>query len=197
MGRQRAKSIRRTQNEAHYVTSTGTLQTWVTNKTRNRCLEICVLRNPITAMRRREMETSGLLIKNNARRQMQLRHPRQGIIGHNSSTQGMETIHQRKPDTNPSSYRPYELGNLHDNEGTERTTSPMATLFKSIQLQNRIPTRTRRRETRCSHQEIRQSTHDGRPKTHKKCGDTATQRTILRHTRRRRNQVRGNRTSTI
>ena len=105
MGRQRTKSIRRTQNKTHHITSTGTLQTWSTNKTRDRRLEICVLRNPITTMRGREMQTSGLPIKDNARRRMQLRHPRQGIIGHNSSTQGMETIHQREPDTNPSSYR--------------------------------------------------------------------------------------------
>ena len=103
---QRTESIRRTQDKAHHVTSTGTLQTWSTNKTRNGRLEIRVFRYPITTMRGREMETSGLSIKDDARRRMQLRHPRQGIIGHNSSTQGMETIHQRKPNTSQSSYRP-------------------------------------------------------------------------------------------
>ena len=106
MGRQRAKSIRQTQNKTHHVTSTGTLQTWSTNKTRDRRLEICVLRNPVITMRGREMETNGLPIKEDARRRMQLRHPRQGIIGHNSSTQRMEAIYQGKPDTNSSSYRP-------------------------------------------------------------------------------------------
>ena len=106
MGRQRTKSIRRAQNKTHHVASTGTFQTRSTNKTRDRRLKICVFRDPVTTMRGREMETGGLPIKDDARRRMQLRHPRQGIIGHNSSTQGMETIHQWKPDTNQSSYRP-------------------------------------------------------------------------------------------
>ena len=182
MGRQRTKSIRRAQDKAHNVTSTDTLQTWGTNKTRDRRLEICVLRNPIRTMRRREIETSGLPIKNNARRRMQLRHPQQEIIGHNSSTQGMETIHQRKPNTNPSSSRPEKLGNLHDDEGTKRTTGPMATLLKSIQLQNRILTRTRRWEARWSYYEIGRPTNDGRQKAHKECGNIAPQRTILGNT---------------
>ena len=39
MGRQRTKGIRRTQDKTHHVASTGTLQTWRTNKTRNRRLD--------------------------------------------------------------------------------------------------------------------------------------------------------------
>ena len=93
----------------------------------------------------------------------------------NTSTQGMETIHERKPDTNPSSYRPQELGNLHDDQGFERTTGLMTAFLKSIHLQKRISTWTRSRKTRRPHQKVGRSTHDRRQKTHKKCGNIATQ----------------------
>ena len=93
LGKQRTRSIRRAQEETHHITSPGTLQTRSTYKTRNRHLEICVLRNPVPTMRGQEVEASGLPIKNNAGRQMQLRYPRERIIGNNSSTQGMETLH--------------------------------------------------------------------------------------------------------
>jgi len=69
----------------------------------------------------------------------------------------MEKIHQRKSETDTGPHRPQELSHLHDNEGTKRTTRTMDARTKSIQLQNRIPTRERKEESRMPSQEQRET----------------------------------------
>jgi len=67
----------------------------------------------------------------------------------------MEKIHQRKSVTDTGPHGPRELSHLHDNEGTERTTSTMDARTKSIELQNLIPTRKGRRKARLPHKKRR------------------------------------------
>src|SRR6201995_3914941 len=78
MDRQGTARIRRTKKETHNGTSYGPLQPCGTNQDRNRRIKIHLFWYPVTTVRRRKMETSGLPIKDDARRRMQLRHPRQG-----------------------------------------------------------------------------------------------------------------------
>jgi len=72
MGRQRTGSVRRIKNETHYDTSTGLLRPPISNHNRNRRLEIRLLRYTVTTMPGRKMETSGVPIKDNVGRRMQL-----------------------------------------------------------------------------------------------------------------------------
>jgi len=72
VGRQGTKNIRRTRDKAHHSTSTGLLRPPRTDQDRNRRLEIRLLRNTLSAMQGWAMEASGILIKNNVRRLMQL-----------------------------------------------------------------------------------------------------------------------------
>ena len=106
MDRQGTTSIRRTKKETHNGTSDGSLQPHCADQDRDRRTEICLLWYTVTARRRGEMETSGLQIENHARRQMQLGHPRQRIIGNNPGLQGMEEIRKRKPKAYSSVHRP-------------------------------------------------------------------------------------------
>jgi len=60
--------------------------------------------------------------------------------------------------------------------------------IKSIQLQNRTPTRKRGRKARRPHKKRRRPTHGRRQKTHSKRGNLTTKGSILGHPRDRRNQ---------
>ena len=50
MGRQGTTSIRRNEKEAHYRPSIGPLRPLSTTQNRDRRLEICLLRDPVTTM---------------------------------------------------------------------------------------------------------------------------------------------------
>src|ERR1700760_4214690 len=106
MDKQRTTRVRRITKEAHNGTGYGPLQPRGTHQDRNRRIKIRLLRYPVATMRRWKMEASGLPIKDDARRRMQLRHPRQGTVSRCPSTQRMEKIHERKPETNSSLHRP-------------------------------------------------------------------------------------------
>jgi len=99
-------------------------------------------------------------------------------------------IHQRKSETDKGPHRLQELRHLHDNEGTKRTTSTMDARTKSIQLQNRIPTRKGRRKARRPHKKRGRPTHSRRQETHSKHGDPTAKGTILGYPRKGRNQTR-------
>jgi len=73
MGRQRTASFRRIKDKTHYGASTGLIRPPLTNQNRNRRLEIRLLRDPVTTMPGRKMETSGVPIQDNFGRRMQLR----------------------------------------------------------------------------------------------------------------------------
>ena len=148
-------------------------------------------------MRRWEVATSGIPIQNNATHRMQLRYTRQGAVSNYPSLHGMEKIHKRESGTNPSTHRLQESCYVYVNKETKRTTSPMATISQSIQLQNRILTWERKRKTRCPHQQSWRPTYGRRQKTNQECGNLTTKRKILWHTRRRRDQARRNRASRI
>ena len=62
--------------------------------------------------------------------------------------------------------------------------------IKSIQLQNRIPTRQGGRKTRRSHKKRRRLTHRRGEETHEECGNLIGQRTIPGYPRNRRYQNR-------
>src|ERR1700761_4823548 len=70
MDRQGTASIRRTTKETHNSTSNGPLQPYGSNQDRNRRINIRLFWYPITTVRRWKMETSGLPIKDDARRRM-------------------------------------------------------------------------------------------------------------------------------
>jgi len=76
VGRQRAKSIRRTKDKAHHSTSTGLLRPPRTDQNRNRRLKICLLRHTISTMPGRKMETGGIPNENHIKCRMQLRYTR-------------------------------------------------------------------------------------------------------------------------
>jgi len=80
----------------------------------------------------------------------------------------MEKIHQRISKTDKGPHGPQELSHPHDNEGTKRTTSTMDAITKSIQLQNRIPTRKGRRKARRPYKKGGRPTHSRRQETHSK-----------------------------
>jgi len=102
----------------------------------------------------------------------------------------MEKIYQRKSETVTGPYRPPELSHLHDNERTKPTTSTMDVRTKSIQLQNRIPTRRGRRKTGRAHKKRGRPTYGRRQETDSKRGDPTTKGTILGYPRNERNQTR-------
>src|SRR6201996_1510432 len=87
--------IRRITKETHNGAGYGPLQPCGTNQDRNRRIKIRLFWYPVTTVRRGKMETSSLPIKDDARRRMQLRHPRQGTGSRRPSAQGMEKIHER------------------------------------------------------------------------------------------------------
>ena len=91
----------------------------------------------------------------------------------------MEKIHQRKSETDTGPHRPQELSHLHDNEGTKRTTSTLDARTKSIQLQNRIPTRKGTRKARSPHKKRGRPTHSRTQETHSKRVDPTAKGTIL------------------
>src|ERR1700760_4432360 len=68
MDRQGTTRIRRTKKETHNSTSYGSLQPPSSHQDRNRRIKIRLFWYPITAVRRWKMETSGLPIKDDARR---------------------------------------------------------------------------------------------------------------------------------
>jgi len=102
----------------------------------------------------------------------------------------MEKIHQRKSETDTGPHRPQELSHLHDNEGTKRTRSRMDARTKSIQLQNRIPTREGRRKARRPHKKRTRPIHSRRQETQSKRGDLTAKGTILGYPRNGRNLTR-------
>jgi len=78
MGTQRILSIGRIKDKTHYSTSTGLLQPPRTEQNRDRRIKIRLLRDTVTRMPGRKMETTGVPIQHNVERRMQLQHPRQG-----------------------------------------------------------------------------------------------------------------------
>jgi len=102
----------------------------------------------------------------------------------------MEKIHQRKSETDTGPHRPQKLSPLHDNEGTNRTASAMDARTKSIQLQNRIPTRKGRRKAGRPHKKRGRPTHSRRQETHSKRGDLIARGEILGDPRNGRYQTR-------
>jgi len=136
------------------------------------------------------MRATGTPIENSVRGRMQLRYTRQGTTGNSSGVPGKETIHETKSEPGMGPHRLQELSNLHDDERTKRTTTTMDVRIKSIQVQNRIPSRERRRKTRRPYEKSGGPTHGRRQKTHTKCGDLVAKRTILRYPRDGRNQTR-------
>ena len=66
--------IRRTKKKSYKGTGYGLFQSYGTNQNRNRLIKIRLPWHPITTMRRWEVETSGLPIKDYARRQTHLRY---------------------------------------------------------------------------------------------------------------------------
>jgi len=74
IGRQRAKSIQGTKDKAHHSTSAGLFQPPRHNQDRNRGLKICLVRQIIATMPRREMETGGIPIQDHVKCRMQLRY---------------------------------------------------------------------------------------------------------------------------
>src|SRR5205807_265897 len=105
-------------------------------------------------MRRWEMATRRLSIKDDETSGVQLRCARQRTIGDSSSTQGVEKICGRKSTQDTNLDRPQKLSPLHDNEGTKRTTNSMERNLESIRYQIGISAREGRRKTRRSHQTI-------------------------------------------
>jgi len=76
MGKQRTTSIRRIKDKTYHSTSTGLLGAPRIDQNRNRRLEIRLLRNIVTTMPGRKMETSGVPMQANVGRRMQLQHAR-------------------------------------------------------------------------------------------------------------------------
>ena len=181
MGGEGTTSIRRTQKETDHNTGYGTLRPKSANQTQDRHFKVYLFRNPITIIRGWAMEPSGLPIKDNAGHRMQLRYTRQRTISDNPGFHGMEMIPQRKPETITGLHGPQELSYLYEDKGTKRKTSKMQDTPQSIQLPNRVPTRKRRRKTRCFYEESRRSTHSRRQTTHEKLRGTTPKR-MLGHT---------------
>ena len=190
VGRHGTKGIRRNKDQTQHSTSTGLLRTPRTDQDRNRGLKIRLLQNTISAMQGWEIEASGIPIRNNVRRRMQLWYTGQGTIGNSSGVPQMETIHERKSKAGTGPHRPQELSDLHYNAGTKRTTSTMDARIKSIQFQNRIPSRIRRGKTGRPHKTRGIPTHCRRPETHEKSGNLIAQKMILGYPRDWRNQAR-------
>src|SRR5712691_6005497 len=148
-----------------FNTGVDILQTRKTAFNRNRRIEICVFRNPISTGRGREMETDCLSFENDDTGRMQLRRTQQRTISSGSSTQGMEEIRQRKPTTSQSPDGPQKPGTFYDHKGTHGQTDTMDGNTLRIRLQNRISTRQGRRKTGCAHKE--EARHaNGKRRTH-------------------------------
>jgi len=105
MGRQRTASVRRIKDKTQHGTSTGLLRPPRTNQNRNRCLEICLLRDTVRAMPVRKMEPSGVPIQDNVGRRMQLRHTRQGTTGDSAGIPRMKKIQKRESENRYGSSR--------------------------------------------------------------------------------------------
>ena len=160
MERQGTTSIQQIKDKTHHSTSTGLLRPPCTDQNlKNRRLKIPLLRYTVTTMPGRKMETSGVPIQDNIRSRMQLRYTRQGTTGNSSGVPRMEKIHKRKSKTDTGPHRPQKLSHLHDDEGTQWTTSAMDARIKPIQLQNWIPTRKGGRKARRPHKKGRRPTH--------------------------------------
>src|SRR5207253_9491907 len=129
-------------------------------------------------MRRWEMATRRLSIKDDETSGVQLRCARQGTIGDSSSTQGVEEICGRKSTQDTNLDRPQKLSPLYDNEGATRTTNSMQRDLESIGHQLGIPARKGRRETACPHLMVEGQTGTRRRTNYSKKENNANTRTI-------------------